>query len=164
MTKSLRPITLITIFLFLVTAGCSIYDGNSKKQDGASQDALDAAEEDVTDDKFIIPEDVPECIRNSIEGNEDAPPELFGPLFIHKYTYEDQIVYYVYSTCCDRYNYLVDTECGIICAPDGGISGAGDGRCPEFVYESRDCELVWESYECVGCYSNECSGCHDCQM
>ena len=31
----------------------------------------------------------------------------------------------------------------VICHPDGGITGRGDGRCPDFFVERRNERVVW---------------------
>jgi hypothetical protein len=38
--------------------------------------------------------------------------------------------YYAVSGCCDQLNALFDAAGGYVCAPDGGFTGRGDGRCP----------------------------------
>jgi len=51
---------------------------------------------------------------------------------------------YIYSTsdCCDHFNFLLNLECEVICAPDGGFSGMGDGNCPNL--EGVEKMLIWE--------------------
>jgi len=34
--------------------------------------------------------------------------------------------------CCDQMGEVRDTSGNIICHPDGGITGKGDGKCPDF--------------------------------
>jgi len=41
-----------------------------------------------------------------------------------------QVFYYVRSPCCDFHNYLYAADGSYVCAPDGGFTGKGDGRCP----------------------------------
>ena len=55
------------------------------------------------------------------------------PACIQRYTYHDEVVFYTpIPGCCDRMSTLYD-RCGtILCAPDGGYTGKGDGRCPDF--------------------------------
>jgi hypothetical protein len=54
-----------------------------------------------------------------------------------------EIVYYVPPICCDQFGLLYDATGQVVCAPDGGISGHGDGRCPEYSGEHRNDRLVW---------------------
>lgn len=47
------------------------------------------------------------------------------------YSYRGRPAYLLNSPCCDQFNYLYDAEGRILCAPSGGLSGRGDGRCTE---------------------------------
>ncbi|KQW46182.1 MULTISPECIES: hypothetical protein [unclassified Roseateles] len=52
-------------------------------------------------------------------------------------------VYLFTAPCCDHFNPLYDAEGRLICAPTGGIHGAGDGRCPAWVPEARSRKMRW---------------------
>jgi hypothetical protein len=65
------------------------------------------------------------------------------PQSIYKYEYEGQTVYYVPPQCCDQFSELYDANGSIICAPDGGLTGSGDNRCPDFFNESTNESLIW---------------------
>lgn len=65
------------------------------------------------------------------------------PTQIWKWEVDTQVFYYITSDCCDQYNYLFNSNCEIVCAPDGGITGNGDGNCPEFSSEIIKI-LIWE--------------------
>jgi hypothetical protein len=41
-----------------------------------------------------------------------------------------RVYYYAGSGCCDQLNAVYDAEGEYVCAPDGGFTGRGDGRCP----------------------------------
>lgn len=73
-----------------------------------------------------------------------SEPVTNPPRSVWQYEYKDQIVYYVPPICCDQYGILYDTQGNVICAPDGGISGGGDGRCPDFVVEAKNGKLIWQ--------------------
>jgi hypothetical protein len=66
------------------------------------------------------------------------------PQSIWRYTYRDQIVYYVPAQCCDQFSSLYDSAGCIICAPDGGITGKGDRQCLDFFEERKDEKLIWK--------------------
>jgi hypothetical protein len=86
--------------------------------------------------------DAPACIEQKIEeiiDKEVANP----PTQVWRWEADGQIFYYITSDCCDQYNYLYSENCETICAPDGGISGEGDGNCPEFTSEIQK-TLIWE--------------------
>lgn len=66
------------------------------------------------------------------------------PQSIWQYTYKKQIVYYVPPQCCDQFSTLYDKDGNIICAPDGGMTGSGDGKCPDFFEERTNEKLIWK--------------------
>lgn len=70
-------------------------------------------------------------------------PVANPPAFIARYEYKGQIVYFLPQRCCDIFSNLYDAEGNIIGHPDGGITGQGDGRVPDF-FEARTAEtIVW---------------------
>ena len=86
--------------------------------------------------------DAPACIEHKIEElikNEVSNP----PTQIWKWEVDGNTYYYITSNCCDQYNYLYTENCEIVCAPDGGITGEGDGNCPIFTNEIIK-TLIWE--------------------
>lgn len=68
-----------------------------------------------------------------------------SPGSIWRYAYKDRTVYYVPPLpCCDRLSTLYDETGEILCAPDGGLTGGGNGQCPDF-FELRSAETrVWQ--------------------
>lgn len=72
-----------------------------------------------------------------------AAPVANPPASIWRYTYRGQPVWFVPSKCCDFPSQLYDVRGDEICQPDGGFSGRGDGRCPDFFEARRDDALVW---------------------
>jgi hypothetical protein len=65
------------------------------------------------------------------------------PRSIYQYTYHGQTVYYVPAQCCDEFSTLYASDGSVLCAPDGGITGKGDGRCPDFLTTRTDEVLIW---------------------
>ena len=66
------------------------------------------------------------------------------PTFIYRYQYGGQLVYYITAPCCDQYSQLYDTKGKLLCQPDGGITGRGDGKCPDFDKKKTNEKLVWK--------------------
>jgi len=65
------------------------------------------------------------------------------PASIWRYDYKGLLVFYIPPSCCDVPGELYTGDGDLICAPDGGIGGDGDGRCPDF-FSVRTAELlVW---------------------
>ncbi len=86
--------------------------------------------------------DVPSCIEKKID-NIKLEEVRNPPAQVWKWEVDEQTYYYVTSDCCDQYNYLYDDNCIVVCAPDGGITGMGDGKCPDFNGQIEK-TLVWE--------------------
>ena len=82
-------------------------------------------------DKRELDSEIPACIEEEIEiFKNSAVKEPSAQVW--KWQVDDKTYYYIPSECCDQFNFLYDENCQIICAPDGGFSGAGDGNCPDF--------------------------------
>lgn len=85
----------------------------------------------------------PECIEQKIntianEGAWNPPAKVFS------YEYRGQTVYYIPPRCCDIPSTLYDENCHIVCSPDGGLTGNGDGLCDDFITTRTDEKLIWE--------------------
>lgn len=87
--------------------------------------------------------DVPNWINEAIENFQSEPVDN-PPRSIYRYTYQDQTVYYIPGQCCDQFSTLYDVDGNEICAPDGGLTGEGDGRCPDFFEQRTNELLLWE--------------------
>lgn len=86
--------------------------------------------------------DIPTCIETKIQELKNKPVQN-PPTKIWKWEVNGQTYYYITSNCCDQYNYLYNSNCEIVCAPDGGLTGKGDGKCPVFTNKIVK-TLVWE--------------------
>ena len=84
----------------------------------------------------------PPFVQSLIAGFE-AAPVANPPASVWRYTYRDATVYYVPPRCCDLPGVVYDGAGEAVCQPDGGYTGRGDGRCPDFVDRRRDGVLVW---------------------
>ena len=86
---------------------------------------------------------VPGCIQDKIEAIQQFP-KYNPPATVRRYLYRNNYVYLFSSDCCDQFNYVYDKNCAIICAPSGGISGKGDGRCSNFFTVATEETLIWQ--------------------
>jgi hypothetical protein len=86
---------------------------------------------------------VPACIQQKIEDIK-AQPKWNPPAEVHAYQYKGKTVYYFTSNCCDQYNVVYDADCNYLCAPDGGYTGRGDGKCADFKAAAEHIRLVWK--------------------
>jgi len=93
--------------------------------------------------KVDVPKDTPDCIKDKIK--QIQKEEVRNPSAkVYKCVYDGQTVYYFPPYCCDIPGELYDTDCNLICQPDGGLTGDGDGTCTDFFDERTDVELIWE--------------------
>jgi len=81
---------------------------------------------------------------NALISKYQSEPVGNPPRSIWRYNYNGERVYYVPPQCCDQFSALYDNQGNIICAPDGGFTGAGDGRCPDFFSKRTDEQLIWK--------------------
>jgi hypothetical protein len=85
---------------------------------------------------------IPSCIQSKIEEIKNEPVRSPSAK-IYRYTYNKKKVYFIPQYCCDAFSELYDESCNIICNPDGGIMGHGDGKCADFFQGRTDEELIW---------------------
>ena len=86
---------------------------------------------------------MPGCLLEKIK-NMSADPKEDSPQSVIRYKYKNQIVYYVVSPCCDKYNVVYDSDCNILGYPDGGFTGRGDGKMLDFKTEASGAKVVWK--------------------
>ena len=63
---------------------------------------------------------------------------------ILSYEYDGQLVYFESAPCCDQYSVLYDPRGRVLCNPDGGLTGRGDGKCTDFDKKKTKETLVWQ--------------------
>ncbi|MBA2687537.1 MAG: hypothetical protein H0U64_05510 [Gemmatimonadaceae bacterium] len=76
----------------------------------------------------------------------EAEPVWNPAASITRYTYRGTVVYYLAAHCCDIRSKLYDTSGAVVCEPDGGITGKGDGKCEDFLAIRSDEKLVWKDH------------------
>ena len=86
---------------------------------------------------------IPEWLTDLIQSLENEPVAN-PPASITQYEYKNQTVYFLPQRCCDIFSVLYDAEGSIIGHPDGGITGQGDGRVPDFFEERRNERVIWK--------------------
>ena len=89
------------------------------------------------------PDENPEWVKDLIKKFESEPVGN-PPQSIWQYIYKGGIVYYIPAQCCDQPSTLYDMFGNVICAPDGGYFGRGDGRCRDFFRERKNEKLIWQ--------------------
>ena len=86
--------------------------------------------------------DAPAWVADLIAGIA-AEPVTNPPSSVLRFRYHDMVVYFRPQRCCDIPSTVWDEEGNVLCSPDGGITGEGDGRCPDFTRASTEKETVW---------------------
>jgi hypothetical protein len=87
-------------------------------------------------------EPIPEWLTALILELENQPAAN-PPAFIARYDYRGQAVYYLPARCCDIPSNVYSAAGTIICHADGGFSGAGDGRCADFLSTRKNEKTIW---------------------
>ncbi|MEI6705689.1 MAG: hypothetical protein WCK96_00995 [Methylococcales bacterium] len=88
-------------------------------------------------------EKIPEWVSKLI-AELKAAPTANPPTRIVRYLYRGQTVYYQPPRCCDIPSRLFDERGKGICLPDGGMTGGGDGKCPDFFKKRKNEKIIWE--------------------
>ena len=85
---------------------------------------------------------VPNCIENKIQDIQNAPVEN-PPKEVWLWEYNGVSYYYFTAACCDQFSELYDADCNLVCAPDGGFTGMGDGNCVPGILNATK-TLIWK--------------------
>ena len=98
------------------------------------------------------------CSGNKMRGISGMPPcmvtkidsmkmnaKVNPPKSVTQYTYKGASVFYITSGCCDQFNPVYNSDCDYLGAPDGGITGKGDGKIPDFFANATNKKVVWEN-------------------
>jgi hypothetical protein len=88
-------------------------------------------------------EENPEWLNEQIQEFKHEKPTN-PPVKIYRYSFQGQEVYYVTGYCCDVPGKVFSKEGKQLCEPDGGITGRGDGKCPDFFNSRTNEKLIWE--------------------
>lgn len=87
---------------------------------------------------------LPRCIKNKIDSFKfKAVHEQPGKVV--EYMYKGKRVYYIEMPCCDFFNEVYDDKCNFLGSPDGGFTGKGDGKLPDFYKKVTGEKLIWKA-------------------
>ena len=73
----------------------------------------------------------------------ETQPVANPPGLVAQYDYKEQNVYFVPQRCCDVMSIVYRSDGAIMCHPDGGFNGKGDGMCADFFAERRNERVIW---------------------
>lgn len=96
----------------------------------------------LRDDDPIVAESTPDCVRSVIRELKEADIRN-PPASVWKVEYQSKSYFYIPPYCCDFMGQLYDDNCKLICHPDGGFTGNGDGKCPDEL-DLNEKVLVWQ--------------------
>jgi len=86
----------------------------------------------------------PDCV-NQLVVEIKAAEVTNPPKKVFSLSFKGKTYYYVTAECCDFFTELYDQDCNLVCAPDGGITGGGDRKCPAgFEINELEKELIFE--------------------
>lgn len=87
--------------------------------------------------------EIPECVQKKVENLQEEMVRN-PPAYVASYQYKGRKVYYIPPAAGDQMSELYTADCELICRPEGGIIGRGDGRCPDFLEERSEEEIIWK--------------------
>src|SRR5688572_5744526 len=90
----------------------------------------------------VAPEALPDWLT-ALTRELQTEPVANPPAFIARYEYKNEVVYYLPPRCCDVWSNLYRADGTVLCHPDGGLTGKGDGRCADFVAERKNERIIW---------------------
>jgi len=93
-------------------------------------------------EKIDLEKEAPGCVEGIIREIKREPVRN-PPASVWEWKVDGKTYYYITSDCCDQFNFLYDDSCKVVCAPDGGLTGSGDGNCPELNAKVEK-DLVWK--------------------
>jgi hypothetical protein len=138
-------LTLLAIALVAVLAACGVNPASTPTPTPGDPGSTPAPTTTPTLVPTLTPTPtaVPPSWLTALVERFQAEPVANPPLSIRRYRYEGNAVYYVPQRCCDIFSDLYDDEGNVIAHPDGGITGQGDGRAPDFASNAEFQHVVW---------------------
>lgn len=124
---------VVTIACALIGCGTRTHISPENGSTGARPTPIETVQQDS----------IPSCLQQ-LSTRYIQEVRMNPPRKIYSYSYKDSLVYYVTAPCCDFFSDLYNTRCELIAHPDGGITGKGDGRLPDFHVIKTAEKLLWE--------------------
>jgi len=90
----------------------------------------------------VQPDETPAWLKQLIARLE-SEPVANPPASIVQYQYQGAMVYYLPPRCCDIPGTLFSAKGEVVCQPDGGMTGDGDGKCGDFFDLAKQDRVVW---------------------
>lgn len=74
---------------------------------------------------------------------QDAQNQPHNTLAIYSIKHNGQTYYLRTPSCCDRFSELYNQQGQFICAPSGGFTGQGDGKCGGLDIREAPTRQIW---------------------
>lgn len=84
---------------------------------------------------------LPSCVIDRLLDDNQLPV-----IRVERWDIDGRALYYFVADCCDIPNMLYDDNCEVVCSPDGGFTGQGDGNCPDFP-DDFERTVIWSQPE-----------------
>ena len=102
--------------------------------------SFSACEKD-TSEKVVPAYKIPDCVTNLIDENGQSSTVIrFDGIL--QYVYQNQKVYLLERPDDDGLSTVINKDCEVICQL-GGLTGSGDGQCPNFYDNACNEKRVW---------------------
>ncbi|MEO5647135.1 MAG: hypothetical protein ABIQ56_02170 [Chitinophagaceae bacterium] len=85
----------------------------------------------------------PTCISEMIRQFQQEARQN-PPRSVSEFDFRGNTVYYVPAVCCDQMSAVYDSLCKYMGAPDGGLTGKGDGKIPGFRDSAKNERMIWK--------------------
>jgi hypothetical protein len=125
---------LIPLFFTVLTA-CHC----EQKATGNVANNLVPTTQDTLPKEIALPKGIEKLIAKFKAEEVTNPPRE-----VWQYTLIDKTVFYVPAVCCDNFSDLYNDAGELIAHPDGGFTGKGDNKMPNFEIDRTDGKLVWK--------------------
>jgi len=128
------------LLLYFLTVLFAFSCSNKISPDNSSTAPVTIAESVIQPSNDVS---IPICLQQKIDSIK-SQPVWNPPAEIHEYEYNGRKMFALSAPCCDFFNTVVDENCNYVCAPSGGFTGRGDGKCTDFFKVGKHIRLVWK--------------------
>ena len=133
------PLTLLALSVAML-AGCADRVAQGDAAPIVPPDGSDRASSEPS--TRVEVSGLPEWLRIRL-ADYDAQPRSVAPSAVFEVRWGNDVAYYVKAGCCDQFDPLIDARGALLCHPSGGITGRGDGKCPQALPAAAGRREVW---------------------
>ncbi len=97
----------------------------------------------INTDNIGTPSNNPAWVNEEIAFAKHSPSNT--PITITRYHYHGKTVYYISPAVADGFSQLFDLNHRLICSPEGGLTGHGDGQCNDFATQAKNKTILFKT-------------------